>query len=147
MTRIGPHCKLARMVVVIPNDWNGAFGASKEVAELRKRADVRVFQAPPKDQAELVEQLKDAEVVLGLRERTRFPADLFPQLPKLKMIAQIGGAETPHIDQDAASKHGVMVCYTGAPGGPAGGQQTYDPVVELSIGMLISLFARLPEHD
>lgn len=131
------------MRVVIPNDWNGAFGVSEDIRRLGERAEVSVFQEPAWSQHELLGQLRQADVVVGIRERTRFPEALFAQLPRLKFIAHIGGPDAPHIDIPAATQHGVLISYTSQRGAP--GQQ--DPVVEIIVGMLISLFAQFQAQD
>lgn len=129
------------MHVVIPNDWNGAFDASPDVARLRARAEVSVYRAPPSSLQELADQLRLADVVVGIRERTRFPADLLAQLPQLKLIAQVGGQETPHVDVAEATRRGVLISFSG------GAPRPFDPVVELTIGMLIALFSQLQVQD
>ena len=131
------------MHVVIPNDWNDTFAASEDVAALRKRATVDVVKLPG---PELDAALEEAEVTVGIRERTRFDAALLNRMPKLKLIAQIGGTDTPHIDLAAATKNGVLVCHTtgmvsrppsSAPGG----------MVELVIGMIIGALREFAQQD
>ena len=129
------------MHVVIPNDWNDAFAKSADVAKLRERATVTVCKLPGPEQDRA---LADADIVVGVRERTRFEADLLPKMPKLKLIAQIGGMENPHIDVPLATDQGVLICHTtvasrpsSAPGG----------MVELTIGMIIAALRQFPMQD
>jgi phosphoglycerate dehydrogenase-like enzyme len=58
-----------------------------------------------------VEALQGAEVVVAMRERTPFPAEIFDRLPDLRLLVTTGMANAA-IDLEAAAAHGVMVCGT-----------------------------------
>jgi phosphoglycerate dehydrogenase-like enzyme len=70
--------------------------------------DVRVLH---EHLADPVEALRDAEVVVAMRERTRFPAEIFDRLPALRLLVTTGMANAA-IDLEAAAAHGVTVCGT-----------------------------------
>ena len=53
--------------------------------------------------------LKDFDVVVCMRERTRLPAAVIDRLPRLKLIVTTG-ARNPSIDGEAAKKRGIPVC-------------------------------------
>ena len=53
--------------------------------------------------------LKDFDIVVCMRERTRLPANVIDRLPKLKLIVTTG-SRNPSIDADAAKKRGIPVC-------------------------------------
>jgi phosphoglycerate dehydrogenase-like enzyme len=55
--------------------------------------------------------LQGAEVVVAMRERTPFPAELFDRLPDLRLLVTTGMANAA-IDMAAAAAHGVTVCGT-----------------------------------
>ena len=61
------------MQVVIPDDWNGAFAAAPEIEQLRARANVVIRRVRPDNLSEL---MRDADVVIALRERTRYDTPL-----------------------------------------------------------------------
>jgi phosphoglycerate dehydrogenase-like enzyme len=61
--------------------------------------------------ADPVGALKDAEVVVAMRERTPFPAEIFDRLPHLRLLVTTGMANAA-IDLEAAAAHGVTVCGT-----------------------------------
>ena len=96
------------MKIVIPDDYHGlvsrldCFGklAGHEVTVLRDVAPS--FET-------LVEKLRDAEIIVAVRERTHFTRALLEQLPKLKLIAQTGRS-APAIDLKACTDHGIAVC-------------------------------------
>jgi phosphoglycerate dehydrogenase-like enzyme len=70
--------------------------------------DVHVLHEHLDDPAEA---LRGAEVVVAMRERTPFPAELFDRLPDLRLLVTTGMANAA-IDMEAAAAHGVMVCGT-----------------------------------
>src|SRR5579884_4348199 len=97
------------MLVVIPDDWNDTFSAAPEIERLRKRCEVRIHHVRPDD---LVGTLKDADVAVALRERTRYDATVLEAMSNLKLIVSVGGRENPSIDKDVAMQRRVLVCYT-----------------------------------
>ena len=95
------------MIIVIPDDYQQLVTTLECYATLRGH-DVRVFQGPAQSLDELAAQLKDAEVIVPIRERTRFPRELIERLPKLKHISQTGRS-THHIDVAACAARGIAV--------------------------------------
>lgn len=59
----------------------------------------------------LIEQLKDAHIVVAMRERTPFTARLIQHLPHLKLLVT-SGMRNASIDLTAARAQGVTVCGT-----------------------------------
>lgn len=75
-------------------------------------AEIEVFTSPIAGTDELVERLAGAQVVVAMRERTRFPAELFARLTDLELLVSTGPRNAA-IDLEAAAKRGVVVCGTG----------------------------------
>lgn len=126
------------MRIVIPDDWNAAYESATQLDALRSRAEVVIVgqRSPAMFQA-----LRDADIVVGLRERTKFDANQLAQMPKLKLICQLGGKEVPHIDLPTATERGVLVCSTSGMGAsPAS-------MVELTIGVIIAALRQFPQQD
>ena len=69
--------------------------------------EVTVWNDHVQDMGVLVERLKDAEVLVLIRERTRIEAALLERLPKLRLISQ--RSVYPHIDIAACTRQGVIV--------------------------------------
>jgi len=61
--------------------------------------------------ADPVEAVDEADVVVAMRERTPFPAEIFDRLPRLRLLVTTGMANAA-IDMEAAAAHGVTVCGT-----------------------------------
>ncbi|GAA0463585.1 2-hydroxyacid dehydrogenase [Paractinoplanes deccanensis] len=78
-------------------------------------AEVVVLHEHVGDQDELAGALRGAAVVVAMRERTAFPAELFGKLPDLRLLVTTGMANAA-IDLAAAAAHGVAVCGTQASG-------------------------------
>jgi len=69
--------------------------------------DVTIWNDHVDDVDVLAERLKDSEVLVLIRERTKIQAPLVARLPRLRLISQ--RSVYPHIDIDACTKHGVIV--------------------------------------
>jgi phosphoglycerate dehydrogenase-like enzyme len=133
------------MQVVFPDDWNSTFEHAPEIAALRRRVEVITHRVRPDD---LVGALKDADVAVAVRERTKFDASLLAGMPNLKLIVSVGGRDNPSIDKETAMGRGVLVCFTsGALPAPAGGGGGNPSMIELTIGMMISAMRQFPEQD
>src|SRR5215467_14269718 len=70
--------------------------------------DVTIWTDHVQDVDALADRLKDTEALVLFRERTQIRAPLIARLPKLRLISQ--RSVYPHIDIDACTKAGVLVC-------------------------------------
>ncbi|MFD8408974.1 D-2-hydroxyacid dehydrogenase family protein [Streptomyces anulatus] len=94
-------------------------------------ADVEVvsFTEHLATEDEAAAALADFDIVVTLRERVPFPADLFARLPRLRLLVA-SGMRNSVIDFDAAERHGVTVCGTAS---------SSTPPVELTWALLLGL--------
>ena len=69
--------------------------------------DVTIWNDHVEDVDVLAERLKDSEVLVLIRERTKIQAPLLTRLPRLRLISQ--RSVYPHIDIDACTQQGVIV--------------------------------------
>ncbi|MFE5506352.1 D-2-hydroxyacid dehydrogenase family protein [Amycolatopsis japonica] len=81
-------------------------------------AEIEVFTKPFADPADVVGRLRDFEVVVAMRERTRFPAEVLDRLPALRLLVSTGHRNAA-IDVAAARRNGVVVSSTGYIAAPA----------------------------
>ena len=79
-------------------------------------------------------RLRPFDAVVLMRERTPFPASIFPKLPHLKLIVT-SGHRNASIDLEAATQHKVQVC--GTPMLPY-------PTAELTWGLILSAVRHIP---
>lgn len=78
----------------------------------RLGTEIEVFTSHIGDPGELADRLAGFEVVVAMRERTRFPAGLLARLRDLKLLVSTGRRNAA-IDLQAAREHGIVVCGTG----------------------------------
>jgi len=81
-------------------------------------AEVVVFTRAFADAGELVRSLAGFDVLVAMRERTRFPAEVLARLTGLRLLVSTGPANAA-IDVAAAREHGITVCGTGYESHPA----------------------------
>jgi D-3-phosphoglycerate dehydrogenase len=97
---------------------------------------VSIFRDHTKDTDTLAERLRDAEAIVLLRERTPIRAALIARLPKLKMLTLNG--PYPHVDLDACTAHGVVLC--------AGKPRPSSATAELTWGLIICAMRQIPQQ-
>ena len=95
------------MKLAIIDDWSDALRTLSCFAKL-DGLDVAVFNDHVDDPAARADQLAAFDAVVLIRERSRITRRFLEGLPNLKLISQFG--KYPHIDIDACSDHGVLVC-------------------------------------
>lgn len=107
-----------------------------KLADWPKFAGIEVerFTIPVADEAKLAEMLRGFAVIIAMRERTPFRESLLSRLPDLRLLVTTG-MRNASIDMEAAARQGVLVCGTGAVGGPA---------AELTWALLLALVRHLP---
>ena len=95
------------MKVTILDDYHGTIRTLGVFSKLAKH-DVKIWNDHLQDTDKLAERLKDTEALVLIRERTKIRAPLLEKLPKLKLISQ--RSVYPHIDVDACTRLGILVC-------------------------------------
>src|SRR5258708_23926656 len=98
--------------VAVLDDYQSVAQASADWTPLDGRADVTFFNDHIADQAGLVRRLEPFEVVVAMRERTAFPAEILDRLPNLALLITTGPFNAA-IDVAAAHARGIVVCGTG----------------------------------
>ena len=86
----------------------------------------------------LAERLKDTEVLVLIRERTKIQAPLLERLNKLKLISQ--RSVYPHIDIDACTRLGVIVSSSQHAGTPC------YAAAELTWGLILAAMRQIPQQ-
>ena len=96
---------MSKVQLIVLDDYEGELAAAPAMSRLRELATVHVLDRP----LELDDsRLRDVEVLLALRERTTLDARFFEACPNLELVLQTGG-HAYHIDQDAASRQGIVI--------------------------------------
>ena len=95
------------MKIVIPDDYQDVVDQLACFALIRHH-DVKRYREPARNSRQLVERLRDADVVVAIRERVTFSCALLEQLPKLKLIALVG-RNSKAIDFATCTELGIPV--------------------------------------
>lgn len=123
------------MNVVILDDYQDAVRKLKCAAKL-DAYPAKVYTNTVKGIGQLSIRLKDADIVVLIRERTPISRQLIEKLPKLKLIVQTGRAGS-HVDIAACTERGIAVAEgTGSPTAPA----------ELTWALIMAAMRRLPQY-
>ncbi len=86
------------------------------------------------DRDALVARIEAAEILVIMRERTPFPADLLARLPRLRLLVT-SGMRNASIDLEAAKARGIAVCGT---------DSSPTPPTELTWALILGLARHLP---
>jgi D-3-phosphoglycerate dehydrogenase len=124
------------MIIAIPDDYHGVVHKLDCLAKLSGH-QVRIFRDVAPASGRLIANLHEAEIVVPVRERTRFTREIIERLPRLKIFSQTGRS-THHIDVAACTGRGIVVtCGTNA--------SPYT-VAEHTWALILSSLRRLPEE-
>ena len=125
--------------IAVLDDWQGVAKQSADWSGLQHRADVVFFENPFASQEDLVKALADFDIIVAMRERTKFSKELLGRLPKLRMIALTGG-RTWTMDFDTLNARGIPVCHTG-------GEKSGAATAEIALGLLLSAARSMNRGD
>lgn len=120
------------MEVVILDDWEGSFAESPSIKQLEQHFNVTIYCDKPTKE-ELINRLQLADVVIPIRERTKFTSELLEELKNIKLIAQTG-CGVAHIDMEKANRLNIPIATT------RGGSAS---VVELIFSYILSYSKKL----
>ncbi len=123
------------MNIIILDDYQDAVRKLKCASRL-EHLNAKVFTNTVKGIGQLSVRLRDADVLVLIRERSHFPRQLLEKLPKLKLIAQTGRVGA-HIDLPTCTRMGIAVAESaGSPVAPA----------ELTWALIMAAMRRLPQY-
>ena len=118
-----------RMRVAVLDDWQAVARQSADWGALQDRADLFFFEEPFADQDKLAKALSQFDIIIAMRERTKFSKTLIDSLPRLRMIALTGG-RTWTTDFEALNARGIPMCHTG-------GEKSGAATAEIALGLLL----------
>ena len=97
--------------VAILDDYQNISQEFVDLKKLSGKYEIKVFSEPFADENDAIEQLKEFEAILIMRERTKITSSLITNLKNLKYIIT-SGMRNKAIDLDAAKKRKVIVSGT-----------------------------------
>ena len=123
------------MNIVILDDYQDAVRKLQCASKL-EAYPAKVFTNTVKGIGQLSVRLRDADVIVLIRERTAISRQLVEKLPRLKLISQTGRVGS-HIDIEACTERGIAVAEgVGSPIAPA----------ELTWALIMASMRRLPQY-
>lgn len=105
---------------------------SQEFVDLKKLSniyEIKIFSEPFSNEVEAINQLKDFEALLIMRERTKITENLINNLKKLKYVIT-SGMRNKAIDLEAAKKRKIIV---------TGTEININPTCELTWALILGL--------
>ena len=123
------------MNVTILDDYVGVVPTLKAYSKLAGH-NVKVWHDCVRDVDAVAQRLQETEALVLLRERSQIRRTLIERLPRLKMITLNG--PYPHIDVDACTERGIIVCSEHA--------RTSYATAELTWGLIICAMRAIPSE-
>ena len=123
------------MNIVILDDYQDAVRKLKCASKLEEYP-AKVYTNTVKGIGQLSVRLRDADVIVLIRERTHITRHLLEKLPRLRLIAQTGRVGA-HVDVQACTERGVAVAEGG--GSPVA-------AAELTWALIMAAMRRLPQY-
>ena len=125
------------MIIAIPDDYHGVVSKLDCLAKLSGH-DVRIFRDIAPGTGKRLALLNEAEIIVPIRERTRFTREIIERLPRLKLFSQTGRS-THHIDVPACTEQGIVVV--------AGTHASPYTVSEHTWALILSSMRRIPQDS
>ena len=123
------------MNIVILDDYQDAVRKLTCATKL-EAYPAKVYTNTVKGAGQLSVRLKDADVIVLIRERTHLNRQVIEKLPKLKLVVQTGRIGS-HVDVTACTERGIAVAEgTGSSTAPA----------ELTWALVMAAMRRLPQY-
>ena len=124
--------------VAILDDYQNISQQFVDLKKLSGKYEIKVFSEPFQNEEEAIENLKDFEALLVMRERTLISENLINNLKKLKFIIT-SGMRNKAIDLKAAKKRKIIV---------SGTEINTNPTCELTWALILGLARNFkPEID
>ena len=124
--------------VAILDDYQNVFQEFVDLKKLEGKYEIKIFSEPFKNEEEVIENLKEFEALLIMRERTPITKNLINNLNKLKFIIT-SGMRNKAIDLETTKEKNIIV--TGTEINP-------NPAAELTWVLILGLARNIkPEID
>lgn len=123
--------------VAILDDYQNVALEVADWSSLPENVEVAVFNEYIKGEDAVAEALAGFDIVVAMRERTRFPSRLLERLDDLRLLVTTGMRNLA-IDMEAARARGVTVCGTG---------MFPDAAAEHAWALILALVKRIPWED
>ena len=124
--------------VAILDDYQNVAQEFIDLKKLSEKYEIKVFSEPFKNEEEAIQELKEFEAILLMRERTLISKNLINNLKKLKFIIT-SGMRNQAIDLETAKEKKIIV---------SGTEINSNPAAELTWALILGLARNIkPEID
>ncbi|MCX5916145.1 MAG: glycerate dehydrogenase [Deltaproteobacteria bacterium] len=124
--------------ITIPDDFPQVVTGSPAEEKIKALGEVKIYRSKAETEEELIERLKESEVVISTRAFTHLGGKILASCPKLRLIS-ILGTGTDNVDLKKAAELGITVANT--PGANA------LAVAEHTVALLFALVRQIPMLD
>ena len=115
--------------VAILDDYQNVAQEFVDLKKLSGKYEIKVFSEPFENENDAIQQLKNFEALMIMRERTQITSNLINNLKKLKYIAT-SGMRNKAIDLEAAKKKKIII---------TGTEINVNPTCELTWALILGL--------
>lgn len=122
--------------VVLMEDYLDQARAMPCVQELAHQSNLRIYTEKARSEDELLKRMEGAQAVITIRDRVMFGPTVFARMKGVQLLSVCGPRLQPHVDLDAATRAGVLVCCSPA------NSQTKEPhhaTAELAWALILGL--------
>ncbi len=128
------------MKIAILDDYQQIAMQSADWKSLPQGTAVKSFAMHLADQALLIKQLQPFDVIIAMRERTRFPADVIDALPNLRLLVSTG-ARNASIDAEACKRRNIALC------GSHGTKTSQSSTAEVAWALALALVKKITQSE
>lgn len=128
------------MKIAILDDYQQIAMRSADWNSLPAGTEVKSFADTLAERDPLVQRLLPYDVIVAMRERTRFSADVIDALPNLRLLISTG-ARNASIDSDACARRKIQLSFA------HGTASSNSATAEVAWGLILALFKRMPQSE
>ncbi|MEU9607873.1 D-2-hydroxyacid dehydrogenase family protein [Streptomyces sp. NPDC048057] len=118
-----------RLRCAVLDDYQGVARSLADWSRIADRVDIRFIGEHLGSHDEVVRAVGECEIVVVMRERTPFPAELLDRLPRLRLLIT-SGMRNASLDLVAAAARSITVCGTAS---------NSEPPAELTWALILGL--------
>jgi phosphoglycerate dehydrogenase-like enzyme len=131
------------MRVAVLDDYQGRAAGYADWDSLGSDIEVEFFREPI-DADQLPARLGGFEVLVLMRERTRFPREVLSRLPSLRLLITTG-MRNASVDAEYLDEHGIVYCGTQGTSAPT--TEGVPTTVEVAWALILAVFKRVTVED
>jgi D-3-phosphoglycerate dehydrogenase / 2-oxoglutarate reductase len=129
----------AATTIVVPDDIGGSFKAAADIERLKQIGNVVFYENRASDEAELIERVRTANVILSFRPAfTKFPKTVLEAAPDLRLVC-ISGTGVEDVAVSEATARRIAVANVPGPSNRA--------VAEHCLALVFAVTRAIPAQD